>query len=130
MAHPNVDLLRRSYEAFNTGDMDTLRASFTDDIMGHAPGKSPVAGDYKGVDEVFGFFQKLFELSGGTLKVEPHSILADDEHGTVLGFQSAEREGKRVGQFPTIEVYHFTGGKISEWWTFSPDQYAQDEFWS
>jgi hypothetical protein len=29
-----------------------------------------------------------------------------------------------------MDVYHFGEGKISEFWSFSEDQRATDEFWS
>ena len=37
MAHPNEDLLRRGYDAFGTGDMETLAALLADDIVWHFP---------------------------------------------------------------------------------------------
>ncbi len=128
MAHPNVELLRRAYDAFDKGDMDTLRELFQPDIIGHVPGRSQVAGDYKGVDEVLMLFGKLNELSGESFNAEVHAILADDEHGAVLGTQTGQRDGKTLTS-STIEVFHFQGGKISEFWALAVDQYAEDEFW-
>ena len=37
MGHPNEDLIRRGYDAFSSGDMDTLRELFHPDIVWHAP---------------------------------------------------------------------------------------------
>ena len=34
MAHPNEELLRRGYEAFAAGDMDTVLSIFHPDIVG------------------------------------------------------------------------------------------------
>jgi ketosteroid isomerase-like protein len=128
MAHPNAELLRKAYDAFNKGDMDFLRQKvFTEDVMAHAPGKSSLAGDYKGVDEVFSMFQNLFERTSGTFQVEVHSILADDEHGAVFSKASGQREGKSY-EGNTVELYHFKNGKVSEFWPLDEDQYAWDEF--
>src|SRR3954454_24265968 len=69
MAHPNADLLNKGYDAFDKGDMDTIRGLFADDIVFHVPGNSQVSGEYRGTDGVFGFFGKLVELSGGTFKI-------------------------------------------------------------
>ena len=38
MGHPNEDLIRRGYDAFSRGDMDTLRELYHPDIVWHAPG--------------------------------------------------------------------------------------------
>lgn len=129
MGHQNVELLRKGYDAFDRGDMDTIRGVFANDAVAHIPGRSPLAGDYKGIDEIIGVLGKLFELSGGTYKSETHAILADDEHGAVLGSQTAQRDGKRLNS-KTVEVYHFGGGKITEFWSLTDDMYAEDEFWS
>ena len=46
MGHPNEDLIRQGYDAFSSGDMDTLRVLFHPDIVWHAPGRSQLAGDH------------------------------------------------------------------------------------
>ena len=85
MAHPNADLVREGVAAFQRGDLDALqRQYFAEDIRYHVPGRSPVAGDYEGVAQVLGFFGQLFELSGGTLRVELHDVMATDEHAAAL----------------------------------------------
>ena len=128
MAHPNADLLNTGYDAFDKGDLDTVRSLFADDIVFHVTGNSQLAGDYRGIDEVFGFFGKLVELSGGTFKIERHAVLADDEHATVLSTSSAEREGKSLSA-KTVDVFHLADGKVTECWTIADDQAAEDEFW-
>jgi ketosteroid isomerase-like protein len=129
MAHPNADTLRQAYDAFEKGDMDTLRGLFQPDAVAHVAGDSPVSGDYKGVDEIFGFFGQLFERSGGTFRSEVHAILADDEHGTVLTRVSGQREGKSLGS-NDLEIFHLRDGKIAEFWSLSTDLGGRDEFWS
>jgi ketosteroid isomerase-like protein len=130
MAHPNEDLIRRGFEAFSKGDMDALRnEQFTSDVKYHAPGRSPVSGDYNGVDEVLGAFAKLFELTGGTFKTELHDVLANDEHGVALAPASAQRDGKTFHDNGVL-VFHFRDGKVSEFWLHSFDLYAGDEFFS
>lgn len=129
MGHPNQDLLRKGYEAFSKGDMDTIRELFAPDIVFHAPGKSPVAGDYKGIDEVLGFFGKTAELSGGSLKLEVHDALANDEHGVGLVKTSAQREGRSLNA-NAVHVFHIKDAKVTEVWNHTDDQYGLDEFWS
>ena len=129
MAHPNEDLMRKGYEAFGTGDMDTIRELFADDIVWHVGGRSHLAGNYKGKDEVLGFLAKTMELSGGTFRLEVHDILAGDEHAAGLTTVTAEREGKKLNS-NGVQVVHIRNGKLSESWLHPEDQYANDEFWS
>lgn len=129
MAHPNEDLMRRGYEAFGKGDMATIAELFADDIVWHAPGKSPLSGDYKGLDSVLALFGKTAELSGGTLKLEVHDILANDEHGVALLRGTAQRGGKSLDN-NSVQVFHIRDGKVVETWFHPGDQAANDEFWS
>ena len=129
MAHPNEALVRRGYEAFATGDMATLNELFADDIVWHVPGRSQLAGDFRGKEEVFGNFQKVAELTGGTFKLDIHAVLADDEHAVVLARAMGEREGKTLND-NTVQVFHIKDGKVTESWLHPSDAYASDEFWS
>lgn len=129
MAHPNEDLIRRAFDAFGKGDMETLGGLFADDAVFHVPGKSSISGDYKGKDQIFGFFAKVMELTGGTFKVETHDVVANDEHAVALSTGTAEREGNRLSDNSAM-VHHIQDGKIAEVWLHPGDQYAGDEFWS
>jgi uncharacterized protein len=127
--HPNLDLMRRGYAAYTSGDMDTINGLFADDVVWHVAGRSPIAGDYTGKEEVFGFFGKLQELSGGTSTVQVHDLLADDEHGVAIVTESATRDGHTY-EGRTTHVLHLRDGKVTEFWDAHIDQYAADEFWS
>jgi ketosteroid isomerase-like protein len=127
--HPNLDLMRRGYAAYTSGDMDTINQLFDDDVVWHVAGRSQISGDYTGKEQVFGFFGKLQELSEGTSTVEVHDILADDEHGVAIVVESATRNGRSI-ESRTTHVFHLRDGQVTEFWDAHIDQYAADEFWS
>jgi hypothetical protein len=127
MAHPNEDLLRRGYEAFGSGDMDTVLAIFADDIVWHVGGSNQTSGDYHGHQEVMGFFGKLMELSGGTFHLDIHDILANDTHGVVLVTALGERDGQTLTA-REANIWHLADGKATEFWAFAEDQADIDEF--
>jgi ketosteroid isomerase-like protein len=129
MAHPNEDLVRRGFAAFGTGDIATLRELLADDTVWHVGGRSPITGDYKGKDEVLGFFAQLAERAGGTFRVDVHDMLANDEHVVALVKGTAERQGKTLND-NGVQVFHVKDGKVTEEWFHPGDQYANDEFWS
>ena len=118
--HPNAELLRKGYAAFSSGDLDTVRSIFAEDIAWHVGGKSQLAGDYKGIDDVFGFFGKLFELSGGNFTMTVHDVIANDEHGVALVHSEATNGDKRLDQ-NTVHVWHISAGKATEFWGFDWD---------
>lgn len=129
MAHPNEDLVRRGYAAFATGDIATLTELFSDDIVWHVGGRSPITGDYRGKGEVLGFFAQLAVRAGGTFRTDVHDVLANDEHVVALVTLSAEREGKTLNDHGA-QVFQVAGGMVTESWFHPGDQYASDEFWS
>ena len=130
MAHPSEDLLREGFAALERGDMDALRNQFfAADVRWHAPGRSLISGDYEGIEQVLQFFARLFELTGGTLSLELHDVLANDEHAVELVTVRGERAGKQLTDNETV-VYHFRDSKASEVWVQSTDLYALDEYFS
>jgi uncharacterized protein len=129
MAHPNEELVRKGFDAFSKGDMDTLRELFDQDAVWHAAGRSPLSGDHRGVDAILGFFARTMELTGGTFRVELHDVLANDEHAVSLYVARGEREGRTL-EDKSVLVSHVRNGKLVETWGFSEDQYALDEFLS
>lgn len=96
MSHPNHDLIKRAYDAFGRGDIPTVLGILDKGIRWHVPGQSPLSGDYIGHEQVLGFFQKSMELSGGTLRIELHDIVASDAVVFVLCTLSATRSGKQA----------------------------------
>ncbi len=131
MTHPNEELLREAFAAFMRGDMEALQTKyFAEDIRYHVAGRSQIAGDYEGIAQVLGLFGRLFELSGGTLRLELHDVVANDEHGVALFKVLAEREGKQLADNEILISHPTPDGKAAEIWTQSTDLYASDEFWS
>jgi uncharacterized protein len=130
MASVNEDTVRRGYEAFGKGDMDTLRSIMTPDVIQTVPGNNQVSGEYKGVDSVLGYYGQLFELTGGTLTAELQSATAEgDDKVVAVHHLRAQRGGK---SYDETENLHFTfaGGKISRLDEEHPDLAKFDAFFS
>ena len=110
-------------------DRETLNEIIAEDTLWHIAGKSPISGEYRGREAVFGFFDKIAELSGGTFKIEDHDVLGSDEHAVALLKMTATREGRTLNA-NFCEVVHWREGQIVEDWGSAYDQYTFDEFWS
>jgi ketosteroid isomerase-like protein len=125
-----VERFRRGYENFGKGDLEAIREDFAPTIVWHVGGHSPLTGDYRGIDEVFGLFGRIFTETGGTLKNEVHDILANDTHGVAMVKQSAQRNGKSL-EGNAVHIVHYDGqGRITESWFFPEMAAETDEFWS
>jgi len=128
-AQENAELVRRGYEAFSKGDMDTIAKIFSPDIRWYVSGNSQISGTYNGQEEAFAFFGRLMELSDGTFSVSIHDLLASDDHVVVLASESATRNGKNLVS-DDAHVWHVADGKAVEFWGIAKDQAAVEEFWA
>ncbi len=128
MAHPNAELVRRAYEAFAQGDADTVMDLLSDDIVWRIPGRSPIAGEYRGKEGVVAFFERVTEETGGTLRLSVHDVAATDRHVLAIVDGHVERKGKSY-DFNAIHVWHLRDGKAELFRSVPVDAYADDEFW-
>jgi uncharacterized protein len=128
--HPNVEHARRGYDAFAKGDLVALGELMADDIVWHVKGAGPLNGDYRGRDQVFAFFGRLAEETGGTFRLDVHDILANDDHTATLATLSTSRGGKSI-ETPVVNVSHNdSDGKITEFWASTTDPEASIGFWA
>ena len=124
--HPNATLFRRGYEAFNSGDMDTVRTLFDENIVWHVGGRDRFAGDKNGLDNTMAFFLELIQATNGTFHLDIHDIVANDEHAIALVTSHIELDGKTYEDRGS-HVVHIKDGKIAESWFFAWNPYQFDE---
>jgi ketosteroid isomerase-like protein len=128
-AKEDLALVQSGYEAFGRGDIPGVVAVFSPEIQWHISGRSPMAGTYKGHEEVVGFFTQLMERTGGTFSLEIHDFLASDDHVVVLTRETGQRDGKSLDN-NVVHIWHLRDGKAVEFFGIPSDQYAQDDFWA
>jgi ketosteroid isomerase-like protein len=126
----NVAIMRRAYEAFNTGDVETLTELFDESAVWHLPGRSSMADDYQGRDATLAYFGRIGQESGGTFRAELQDLTADDDD-RVVGIQrsTGDRNGKHLDVGDCI-VFQLKDGRITDGREHFEDLYAWDEFWS
>jgi ketosteroid isomerase-like protein len=127
--HENLQLMRRTLDAFLSGDMPTLAQVFSKDIVWRVPGKSFLAKDYKGQKEVFGFLGRLMELTGGTFRVESLDMLANDAGGVFVDRLTAERNGRKLDVRLLLYVA-IRRGQIVEGFDHFHQEHLWDAFWA
>ena len=130
MSDANEDLVRRGYQAFAEGDMDTLRSLFAPDAVHVATGSSQVAGEYQGVDAILGYYGKLFELSDGTFAAELQSVRSEGDDTVVATHRDkGQRGGKTLDQEEDL-TFTISNGKITRLVENHSDPATYDDFWS
>lgn len=123
-----MQLVRRGYTAFNTGDADTLMQLFASDVVQHVPGSGPLAGTYKGPEAVLGYYGRLGELTGGTFRAHLMDLHGDGSgHVTSIHQTTAERNGTKRTARGSI-LLSFVGDKVHDLLELHGDLPGDDAF--
>ncbi|MPY59441.1 nuclear transport factor 2 family protein [Streptomyces spongiae] len=128
--HPHAALVRKGYDAFARGDMETLRELFAGDVAHHVPGSHILSGDFKGRDAVIDLYQRLFQETNGTFKAELHTLLVDGRgHVVSVHRLTAQRGSKQLDENGSI-VFRIVGDKVTDLDECVEDIDRLDQFWS
>jgi ketosteroid isomerase-like protein len=125
-------LVRRAVEALSRGGGLPLCDSIVDcGVRWREPGRSLVAGDYIGCDEVAtALFGRLAELSDGTFRVATwEAVTTGADHETGMYVSSARRNGHDLLS-RDVCVAEIRDGRIVRAQAYHADQRAWDAFWS
>ncbi len=129
MSVSSGEIIRKAYQDFAQGNIPSVFAAFDAAITWHVPGHSPLSGDYRGHDQIGGFFQRTMELSGGTFSIDVHNVLADGDLVVVLATVKAQRNGV-AATFPEVHVWRLKNGRVAEFREYQGDEQREDRFWS
>src|SRR5207248_4628147 len=120
--HQSVENLRRGYKAFADNDVETLTEIIPDNATWHVPGRSPLAGDHKGREAIFGYFMQLAEKTGGSFKAELVHAVGDENYAVALQRTTATVNGKDYESFDVL-VDRLENGDAVETWVWSGKPY-------
>jgi uncharacterized protein len=128
--HPNIELIRRGYQAFSSGDAETLRQLLAPDAVHRVPGNNRISGDHKGIDAILTLYGQIGALTNGTVRVDLLHVLVNDQGQAVAVHRSTgERNGKRIDTIDAL-LFTFSNGRVVEISDLFPDLDEQDQFWS
>lgn len=96
-----AELHRRQGEMYAGGSVDSVVELLAGDIIWHIPGRSSIAGDHRGIEEVIAYFERRRELANATMQMHPGEVIVT---------------GDAVAQF--VEGSATLGGQMVSWQTF------------
>jgi uncharacterized protein len=114
--HPNTLAYLRTVDAFRDRDFDTIASLIAEDVVWHLPGDHPLAGDWKGRDQLFELFARLGPLG---FTIREHDVFGDDDHVCALSYIGARRDDLEV-ETRVVSIFHYRDGRQTERW-FYPD---------
>jgi hypothetical protein len=128
-AQENIELVRKGYAAFSTGDMATLTGLFAEDAVWHTAGSGVMSGPKQGRDAILGYFGELMARSGGNFSVTLLDLAGSDQGVYALQHTHAEREGRVIDR-DAVNIFHVSDGVVSEVGEFFQDTVESDAFWA
>ena len=129
MGDPNVELVRRLYEARDRGDLAAVRSMLADTVVWREPDVGGEhTGDLHGPDAVLAMIRGAGELTGGTFRLIPRQVVANGEHAVALIDWSATRDGESL-EGKEVAVYRVRGGKVVEASFHQDDMDLDRRFW-
>jgi hypothetical protein len=91
-----AELHRRQGEMHAGGSVDSVVELLAGDIVWHVPGRSPIAGDHRGVAEVIAYLERRRELANATMQMHPGEAIVTGDAVAQFVEGSATLDGKRV----------------------------------
>jgi uncharacterized protein len=124
MTGDNKQLIRRVYDAFQSGDLDGLLQNLTDDFEWNAPGGAPFSGVRQGREQMRAFFTELRRLVRFD-EFDIDDVVADGEKVVAIGRQRATvLETGRHFETPFAHIFTVRGGKLANGLALSDTQAA------
>jgi hypothetical protein len=123
------ETLGEAMAAVSRGDVDRFGdILLNDDILWHWPGRSSMAGDYRGREAALGLIRGFHRLTGGRLQVQPVDILEGEEYLMAFTHITAEQDDRTLDVIMADAMRFGADGRVVEYWTLSNDQAAVDAF--
>jgi len=122
-------LVKRMTEALLRGDMTTVQECWAEDIIWRFPGRSVIAGVFRGKKAVLKNLSEGARAHGGRTDYTPRAFFGDERYGAVLYEITSTRNGKTLTEIRFM-LCTIDNDKIVEVRIYPEDQYALDEFWS
>jgi uncharacterized protein len=110
----NSDALKRGYEAFNSGDADTLAELYTDDVTWEGPNTEgvPMSGKIEGKDAVLQALGQVGEQFE-SFSVSPDEMVEEGETIVVLSSIEGRTKSGNDIKSPGVEIWRMSGGKAN-----------------
>ena len=125
----NVELVRKGYEAFNSGDMATLSDLFAEDAVWYVAGSGVLSGTKQGRDAIMSYFGELGARSQGSFQANLQDVVGGGKYTVGIQQTQAQGNGKTL-DLATVITFVVRDGKIAEGREYFEDTAKADDFWT
>jgi hypothetical protein len=109
----NVDVLQRGYDAFNSGDAETLAGVFAEDVRweGSNDDRVPGAGTFDGRDDVLAALGRSTEPFE-SFSTQPDEFIEQGDTVVVLGHTEGRTKSGNDLKVPFVHIWRMSGGTV------------------
>jgi hypothetical protein len=125
---PSAKLAQIAWEAVACADAEILARICKNDVVWHAAGRGPRAGNYRGLEAVLDHLRGLGE-DAEQFSSHPVAVLGGEDRAAVIFHATGQRHG-RLLDHDYVLLFRMEEQRIAEIWSVSFDQRADEEFWS
>jgi hypothetical protein len=129
-----IGLLDRLHTAQNEfyagGPGAALQQVLAPDLIRTIPGNNSIAGTYRGLDEVLGYFRRRRDLAGRTFQIARRDVLVGETDRIAAltdGFAVIRGVSHR---WSTVGLYDVVDRRIAACWLLPLDPHAFDVIWA
>jgi uncharacterized protein len=113
-----IERVRRAFDAFGRGDLQTVGDSFTEEAVWHGRGSTKFGKDFKGKQATLANIME-YAQTFQDIKQDVHDILGNDSHVVALVTATVSRNGKTYEDHQVFVFHVNDDGKVSEAWIAS-----------
>jgi ketosteroid isomerase-like protein len=125
--HHNIKLIHSFFQAYGANDLTVIKEILSANIEWIIPGRHPLSGTKKGIEEVLNYFK---QLSASSFKASPIVMGCNDDYVIDCHLNWSNRaDGENVKGMSCL-LWKFENGKISKVYNFPEDQHMIDAFFN
>ena len=129
-----IRLLDQLHEAQNEfyagGSGAVLEQVLAPDITWTVPGDNRIAGTYRGLEEVFGYFRRRRDLADRTFQMERRDVLVGDGDRVAALTDGLATIRDVDHRWSTVGLYDVVDQQIAACWLLPLDPRAFDAIWA
>lgn len=127
---PDVALVRRGYQAFSTGDVQTLSEIIAADATQYQPGNGDLDGKQRGLPAILEFYGRLATETNGTFKVDLDRLYTDGNGRVVATHRATAQRAGRTLDTRACLIFTVVDGTARDIHGCQEDIDDWDRFWA
>jgi len=112
LSQESVETIRRGYEAWNRGDLDTLRESYAPDVTASAGALWPAGDEVSGAETIIAAFASILEMFQQCELVAERFIERGDSVVVPTIWRGTLHDSESVIEQHVVAVYTFRGEQV------------------